>query len=199
MARTHFRITLTGTGTDERVRFFVDHTETDEPNYSARYKREFGSYPQIPTSDEIKVARASTTDGPHNAPRNMGVNHRPPHDDELAAHRREVAEREVEERAKHAPRDADGLRTDGPTMEEWVKAGYPADKYPPRDYAVKDSQMLHDYRAEQAKHAIASQTTDEAGDKLPPEPADPTQADGITTIPIDDADAEDDKAEPGKV
>lgn len=28
------------------------------------------------------------------------------------------------------------LKTDGPTLAEWVAAGYPADKYPPEGYAV---------------------------------------------------------------
>jgi hypothetical protein len=37
------------------------------------------------------------------------------------------------------PRDADGKRLDGPTIEEFVKAGYLAENYPPGDYAVKDS------------------------------------------------------------
>jgi len=29
------------------------------------------------------------------------------------------------------------LRTDGPTLEEYVKAGYPAETYPPAGYAAK--------------------------------------------------------------
>jgi predicted flap endonuclease-1-like 5' DNA nuclease len=29
------------------------------------------------------------------------------------------------------------LRTDGPTLEEWTKSGYPADKYPPEGYSDK--------------------------------------------------------------
>lgn len=33
----------------------------------------------------------------------------------------------------------EGLRTDGPTFEEFVKAGYAADAYPPRGYVAKDS------------------------------------------------------------
>jgi hypothetical protein len=37
------------------------------------------------------------------------------------------------------PRDADGKRLDGPTIEEFVKAGYLAENYPPGDYAAKDS------------------------------------------------------------
>ena len=36
------------------------------------------------------------------------------------------------------PRNAQGLRTDGPTLDEWVKAGYPAKAYPPHGYAKRD-------------------------------------------------------------
>jgi hypothetical protein len=35
------------------------------------------------------------------------------------------------------PVDAAGMRTDGPTLDEYVKAGYSADSYPPRGYADK--------------------------------------------------------------
>lgn len=34
------------------------------------------------------------------------------------------------------------LRTDGPTMELWVEAGYSADNYPPAGYAELPSPML---------------------------------------------------------
>lgn len=37
------------------------------------------------------------------------------------------------------PRDADGLRTDGPTIEAFTDAGYKAETYPPQGYAVVDS------------------------------------------------------------
>lgn len=30
------------------------------------------------------------------------------------------------------------LRNDGPTLAEWVQAGYPADKYPPPGYAKRE-------------------------------------------------------------
>lgn len=38
------------------------------------------------------------------------------------------------------------LRTDGPTLEKWVEAGYPADKYPPDGYAELDSPALQVYK-----------------------------------------------------
>lgn len=34
------------------------------------------------------------------------------------------------------PRNAQGLRTDGPTIEQWVAAGYWAEHYPPQGYAA---------------------------------------------------------------
>jgi hypothetical protein len=33
--------------------------------------------------------------------------------------------------------DSSGLRTDGPTLAQWLKAGYIADAYPPPGYAVR--------------------------------------------------------------
>lgn len=35
------------------------------------------------------------------------------------------------------PNEANGLRTDGPTIEEYVEAGYDAASYPPTGYAVR--------------------------------------------------------------
>ena len=35
------------------------------------------------------------------------------------------------------PVDADGLRLDGPTLAEFVAAGYSAENYPPEGYAAK--------------------------------------------------------------
>jgi hypothetical protein len=43
------------------------------------------------------------------------------------------------------------LRTDGPTLEDYVLAGYGADTYPPEGYAEVASPGLEAYRAEQAK------------------------------------------------
>lgn len=37
------------------------------------------------------------------------------------------------------PKDAEGKRLDGPTVAEFVAAGYPADKYPPGGYAKKST------------------------------------------------------------
>lgn len=34
------------------------------------------------------------------------------------------------------PYNAQGLRTDGPTVEQWVKAGYWAEHYPPEGYVA---------------------------------------------------------------
>lgn len=39
------------------------------------------------------------------------------------------------------------LRTDGPTLEQWLQAGYTADKYPPEGYAELDSPALQVYKA----------------------------------------------------
>lgn len=35
------------------------------------------------------------------------------------------------------PTDADGLRLDGPTLEEYVSAGYKVENYPPSGYAAR--------------------------------------------------------------
>lgn len=45
---------------------------------------------------------------------------------------------------KNAPDD----RQDGPTIEQFVAAGYSAQHYPPKGYAVKDSQGLIEFVAE---------------------------------------------------
>lgn len=47
--------------------------------------------------------------------------------------------------------DAHGLRTDGPTIAEFVDAGYPAGSYPPNDYASRST-------PEEIEAAIAGQT-----------------------------------------
>jgi hypothetical protein len=45
------------------------------------------------------------------------------------------------------------LRTDGPTLEKWLEAGYPPDKYPPEGYAELDSPALTGYKAALAEAA----------------------------------------------
>lgn len=49
------------------------------------------------------------------------------------------------------PTDSIGLRTDGPTLEEYVERGYSADKYPPLGFAEKDSPALTALKAERTK------------------------------------------------
>jgi hypothetical protein len=46
------------------------------------------------------------------------------------------------------------LRTDGPTLEEFISAGYKAEHYPPQGYAEKDSEGLRAYRVEQKAEAL---------------------------------------------
>lgn len=44
----------------------------------------------------------------------------------------------LEDADKPAPTNADGLRTDGPTLAEYLEAGYTADTYPPKGYASRE-------------------------------------------------------------
>jgi len=46
---------------------------------------------------------------------------------------------EEELKGAEPPRDAKGLRLDGPTVSQWVAAGYKASAYPPSDYASKST------------------------------------------------------------
>lgn len=48
------------------------------------------------------------------------------------------------------------LRTDGPTLEEWLKAGYEPKDYPPVGYAEKDSPALADYKAMRAAAGLST-------------------------------------------
>lgn len=48
------------------------------------------------------------------------------------------ADAKAKAEADAAPKNAEGLRLDGPTLEEYVKAGYLAENYPPQGYAVKE-------------------------------------------------------------
>lgn len=62
--------------------------------------------------------------------------------------------------------NAGELKTDGPTMEEWLKAGYKPEHYPPQGYAEKPSAGLDEYR----KSLKSSQTqTEPAKDSTPVE------------------------------
>ena len=54
------------------------------------------------------------------------------------------------EARKAPPLDGNGLRLDGPTLEEWTAAGYKPEGYPPVDYAEKPSPALTKFREEQA-------------------------------------------------
>lgn len=47
--------------------------------------------------------------------------------------------------------NAEGLRLDGPTFEQWVEASYPPEAYPPKEYAEKPSEGLRAYRESLAK------------------------------------------------
>src|SRR5689334_7077706 len=58
-------------------------------------------------------------------------------------------------KAAAPPVDAEGLRTDGPTIAEWVAAGYRASAYPPSGYASKST-------AEEIQAAIAEQEQTDA-------------------------------------
>lgn len=50
-----------------------------------------------------------------------------------------------------APRDNAGLRTDGPTLEEFIEKGYMPENYPPQGWAEKPSEGLTQYRAAKEK------------------------------------------------
>lgn len=52
---------------------------------------------------------------------------------------RMAAETPAQVAAEDPPRDDKGLRTDGPTIKEWVDRNYPARNYPPSGYASKST------------------------------------------------------------
>jgi hypothetical protein len=60
------------------------------------------------------------------------------------------------------PLDANGLKLDGPTLEEWVKAGYMPENYPPKGWAEKPSVGLAKFRADQADAAIKKEAAAKA-------------------------------------
>lgn len=59
---------------------------------------------------------------------------------------------------QNAPRDEAGMRLDGPTLPQYIKAGYKAENYPPRGYA--DKRTAEELEAAKPK-------ADGAGDALP--------------------------------
>lgn len=59
--------------------------------------------------------------------------------DGVAADIKRSAEFAGSGKAADAPKNAQGLRTDGPTLDEYVKAGYNPDTYPPAGYEDKRS------------------------------------------------------------
>lgn len=52
--------------------------------------------------------------------------------------------------------NADGLRLDGPTFEQWLEAGYYPEAYPPKEYAEKPSEGLRIYRESLSKKDLDS-------------------------------------------
>lgn len=71
------------------------------------------------------------------------------------------------------PEDAKPLRTDGPTLEKYVKAGYPKEGYPPKGYEAKDSPAYRELLKE--REEAAKKQAQEAEKKL----AEPTGAEQI--------------------
>lgn len=59
------------------------------------------------------------------------------------------------------------LRTDGPTLEKYVKAGYPAEGYPPKGYEAKDSPAYRELlkKREEAAKKAAEQAPQTGGEK----------------------------------
>lgn len=52
------------------------------------------------------------------------------------------------------------LRTDGPTLEVWIKSGYKPENYPPQGYAEKPSPGLDEWKALQAAVALSTATVE---------------------------------------
>lgn len=51
------------------------------------------------------------------------------------------------------------LRTDGPSLEQWLKAGYAAKHYPPTGYAEVPSAALTEYKAKLAQDSADDTAT----------------------------------------
>lgn len=60
------------------------------------------------------------------------------------------------------PLDADGLKLGGPTIEEWVKAGYKPENYPPQGWAIKPSPGLDKFLKEQMEAAAKKEAEEKA-------------------------------------
>lgn len=86
-----------------------------------------------------------------------------------------VGERhKLRDTARAAP-TAGGLRTDGPTFEDFTKAGYAPETYPPEGYAEKPSKGLAAYRkAAQATANNARAAAEKAAAVVNPSPSTPT-------------------------
>lgn len=67
----------------------------------------------------------------------------------------------------NAPRDENGLRTDGPALEGFVAAGYSAENYPPSGYAEKNSPGLEAFKKSQATASAAGSSTSPPADAVP--------------------------------
>lgn len=59
-----------------------------------------------------------------------------------ATNRKAAAEKPPEPEAKPPVEEKAPLRTDGPTLAEFVDAGYPAESYPPPGYAAKEEEPV---------------------------------------------------------
>jgi hypothetical protein len=92
------------------------------------------------------------------------------------------------------PTNTEGLRLDGPTLEEYVKAGYKAENYPPKGYAAKPS----------SEGAVTPKPeTDAQADQQPPaapnQPEAPaTQPPASVPAPVVEKAAEKPAGKPGK-
>lgn len=65
---------------------------------------------------------------------------------------------EIKVEAQQAPWAPNvALRTDGPTLEEYVAAGYKAENYPPEGYAVRENSEVEGEEAENALQAAHEQ------------------------------------------
>lgn len=80
----------------------------------------------------------------------------------------------TQEQMGDVPLDDNGLRTDGPTLEEYTARGFAAASYPPRGYAAKGDPIPADEAAAKVEPVKGA-----AGDPPPPAPA-PVKTDDAT-------------------